>query len=808
MRQSVAGTGRYGENDTPGTMDINHSRILRSVLVWLAVLSVPHLALAQVKRALLIGINTYTPAGSNASGNGERSVSPITPGDKQAHNADSRFSGTIAWQNLEGPENDIKTMAALLPQFGFTEINQLTGQSATRNAILAAVDKYIIAEPKAGDTVFFFYAGHGSQRYNHLSPKIDHLDETIVPADAYQGAFDIRDKELARKFNQAIDKGVHVVAVFDSCHSGTMARGVKVGVARWLAYDDRDAADGGDYGTPPASQPDPPARRGAIIVSAALSTQSADEVADDSNTAHGVFTKAFIRTLRSATPAWTALDVVNATDAQMKADGWTQQPTVEGAVNRPLFGDFTITGIHATVRELQPPDQVTLNAGSALGFGPGSKFESKSGTETRLEVVEVTGPASSRARITSGKMEDIHPGDLFEITRLAVPPEAKLTVFVPGMVSLDEQSRIGAQVSTLQGGGKWTLVNDPVLELPSNLAYWTSAGWTITGTQGTSINVGARLTADAISKVVQSGAKVYVSIPPSHDLIDALKQQSGVSTGAVDLSNSLAASQYILIGRPSHEKSGAVEYALVLPRVFGALDPATIVRSEAEGKAFVCSNDSELPLRTDWLLAGTGRESIAAAANEIEAAALKLGRSRSWLVTAAHNSSRNWPYRLVISQSDRPLGNTPLAAGMEYDINLVADPVKLASQAVIPQYVYLFGLQCDGAGVLLYPSAELGGGAPLPLLLPDHSYPEKINIAQQTVTPPIGLDTVVLLVTPERIPDLSAFTYSGVVTRAMMRGVGGSAELEELVRGISGQSRGIGGVSATWSIQRVSVKSH
>jgi uncharacterized caspase-like protein len=765
-----------------------------------------------VKHALLIGINIYTPAGRDASANAEQSVNSVTAGGKQPRNMDSRFSGTVAWQNLDGPENDVKSMAAVLPQFGFKEINQLTGQNATREAILAAVDKYIIGEPKAGDTVLFYFAGHGSQRYNSKSLKIDRMDETIVPADAYKGAFDIRDKELARKFNQAIDKGVHVIAVFDSCHSGTMARGVKAGVARWLPYDDRDAADGGDYGTPPARQPEPPARRGAVIVSAALSTQSAEEVSEgDSGMAHGVFTNAFIRALRDSTPAWTALDLVNATDALLKADSWTQQTTVEGAVNRPLFGDFAITGIRATVRTLTPSGQVTLNAGSAMGFGPGSEFESKSGAGTNLEVVEVTGPASSRAKVTSGKIEDIHPGDLFEITRLAVPPEAKLSVFVPGMVSQDELDDIQTQVSKLQSGGQWILVNDPVLELPSNLVYWTSTGWTISAPQGTSINIGGTLAADAISKVVQNGAKVYVSIPPSNSLIDALKKQSGVSSGVLDLSTSLAASQYILIGRSSREKGGTVEYALVLPGVFGALDPATMVRSQnAEGKTVLCSTDSELPLRMDWVLVGTEHESIAAAANEIEAAALKLGRSRSWLVTGARNSNRYWPYRLATMQanSDQPLGNTPLTAGTKYDINLVADPEKLASQVLKPQYVYLFGLQCDGAGVLLYPSAELGGGAPLPLLSPDHRYPDKINIATLEVAPPVGLDTIVLLVTPERIADLSAFNYSGIVTRGIgARGAGGSTELVELVRGISGQSRGSVSVSATWSIQRASVKS-
>jgi hypothetical protein len=323
--------------------------------------------------------------------------------------------------------------------------------------------------------------------------------------------------------------------------------------------------------------------------------------------------------------------------------------------------------------------------------------------------------------------------------------------------------------------------------------------------------MGATLTADAISKVTQNGAKVYVSIPPSNSLIDALKKQSGVSMGVLDLSGSMTSSQYILIGRSSREKGGTVEYALVLPGVFGALNSATMVRSRnEEGKTVLCSTDSELPLRMDWVLVGTEHESIAAAANEIEAAALKLGRSRSWLVAGARNSNRYWPYRLVTTQanSDQPLSDTPLTAGMKYDVNLVADPEKLASQVLKPQYVYVFGLQCDGSGVLLYPSAELGGDAPLPLLSADQRYPDKINIATLEVSPPVGLDTIVLLVTPDRISDLSAFNYTGVVMRGMgARGAGGSGELEELVRGIGGQSRGSVSVSATWSIQRASVKS-
>lgn len=760
---------------------------------------VPSLASGQVKRALLIGINTYTA----------ENTTRIRSADNQIHAPDSRFVGTIAWKNLEGPESDVDNMSAVLPNFGFTEIHQLKGQAATREAILAAVDQYIIQEPRAGDTALFYFAGHGSQRLNSKSSKMDHLDETIVPADAYQGAFDIRDKELARKFNLAIDKGVHIIAIFDSCHSGTMARGVKIGRARWLPYDDRDAADGGDYGTANAPQPDPPAKRGAIIIAAALSTQAADEVADDKGNAHGVFTDAFVRALRNSTPAWSTLDLVNAADALLKADGWTQQPSVEGPTNRPPFGDFTVSGIRANLLRIASPDQLILNAGSAQGFGPGSQFESQTTQGLKLEVIEVTGPASSRARLSAGKASDLHPGDLFLMTRLAVPPEAKLTVFVPEVGSDDQWSKLRDQVQKLPHQQKWSLTADPIIEFPTSFLYWTSFEWTVTSANGETVHLGPALTSDSISKVVENGAKVYISLPPNRSLVDVLKQQSGIASGVIGLSNSLADSQYILIGRLSPKGNGSAEYALALPGLFGALNPGAIVRSQADNKTVVCSSESELPLRSDWTRVENGADGVTAAANEIEAAALKLGRNRAWLRIVSHNSDATWPYRLAITQSnsDQPLSQAPLAPGSEYDVTLIADRSTLETHVVEPRYVYLFGLQCDGAGQLLYPSRELGGGAPLPLTSEDQhrrSYPEKIKIAHLQVSPPLGVDTVVLLATRDRISDLGAFSYSGVVNQGT-RGVGN--ELEDLVRGISGESRGITAVSATWSIQRASIKS-
>jgi hypothetical protein len=756
-------------------------------------------AFGQKRSALLIGVNTYSPE------DWEPSEIPVRNA-QLGHAPDSRFAVTIAWPNLQGPENDVASMAAILAQFGFAETHQLTGSQATRTAILAAVDKYMIADTRRGDTALFYFAGHGSQRLNTKSSKLDHLDETIVPADAYLGTFDIRDKELARKFNQAIDKGVHVIAIFDSCHSGTMARGAKMGIARWLPYDDRDAADGGDYGTGRAPQPDPPAQRGALIISAALSTQSAEE-ADDHGTIHGVFTSAFIRALRNSTSAWTASDLVNATDALLRADGWTQQASMEGPTDRPLVGDLSIAGIHATVLGVDAAGDVTLNVGSALGLGAGSVF-ARPTPEGKLTLVEINGPVSSKAKVSAGEVSAVHTGDVFQIASLAVPDEAKLTIFVPAAAGDNEWISLAQQVRKVRGGATWSVVQDVPGQLATNLVYWTNAGWMMTLARGGTVNLGTALSSDAISKEVRQGARVFVSAPPTRAMIDALQQESGISKGVVEISSSLAQSQYILTGRLSGE-AGA-EFALFLPGVFGAFEPAHLVRNQMNGNTVVCSTDSDMPLASDWIRANGGRDEIAAAASELQSAALKLGRDRSWLRTEANIGDGYWPYRLVVSDPhrDQSLGGAPLSAGTEYEVRLVADPQRLANQVVQPQYVYLFGLQCDGAGQLLFPSANLGGGAPLPLVSEDagdQSYPSQIKIATLRVAPPLGFDTIVMLATQQKISDLSAFNYSGVVSKGGSRGSTNS--VEDLVRSISGQSRGIGIASATWSIQRVSLKS-
>src|SRR5687767_2867863 len=104
-------------------------------------------AQAPRRRALVVGIDLYVPAGT-------------TPGDGRR------------WTNLQGAANDADEFRRLLlDRFGFQpgEIKLLRDREATRDAIMRGLDQWLLADAGKGDTRVFFFAGHGSQVRNSKS---------------------------------------------------------------------------------------------------------------------------------------------------------------------------------------------------------------------------------------------------------------------------------------------------------------------------------------------------------------------------------------------------------------------------------------------------------------------------------------------------------------------------------------------------------------------------------------------------------------------------------------------------------------
>ena len=113
-------------------------------------------------------------------------------------------------------EFDARDMAALAKQAGLTSTVLLTKQATRKNALgaIRAAAKTL----KAGDFFFLTYSGHGGQVDDVSGEEADKLDETWCLFDG-----ELIDDELYMELSR-FAKGVRVLVLSDSCHSGTVTR--------------------------------------------------------------------------------------------------------------------------------------------------------------------------------------------------------------------------------------------------------------------------------------------------------------------------------------------------------------------------------------------------------------------------------------------------------------------------------------------------------------------------------------------------------------------------------------------------------
>lgn len=149
---------------------------------------------------------------------------------------------------LEGPRNDAVRARDVLTQRGVVPGNIKVLADHVNNAalptranILAELDRLAKTAAK-GDFVFLYFAGHGSQQPADRSTaegraEADGLYEIFLPRDVGQwngSVGGIENAIIKTEMRDAVDrilaKGTFVWAIFDSCHSATMVRGVDAGV--------------------------------------------------------------------------------------------------------------------------------------------------------------------------------------------------------------------------------------------------------------------------------------------------------------------------------------------------------------------------------------------------------------------------------------------------------------------------------------------------------------------------------------------------------------------------------------------------
>jgi len=724
------------------------------VLSALAVLGAPRQGLAGSRRALVVGIDEYQPQEAGPPGR---------------------------WSDLEGAVNAAAAIASVLrARYGF-EVRRLTNGDATRERMLAEITSFLADGAKPGDARVFFFAGHGSQVTNSLSPERDKLDETLVPADSALGARDLRDKELARAWNGVLEKGATLTVILDSCHSGSGARGAgaRMGKARSLPPDLRDVKDG--------SAVEAPESRGALVLAAAQDYQLALET-DGTEEPHGFFSWSLLRVLRSAPPNESAERVFSRIRALMQAEGRLQDPVIAGSDERrraPVFGGLaTARAAYVTVVEAESPDRVVLDAGRELGLrvgtllrrvpGPGEK-----GGPVRLEIARAEGIGGCEARQTEGEGK-LLPGDLFEVEAWAPPDETSLRVLMPAPLPVG--AKVLAAVATLQAlkRERHVVLEEDLLSAPvCNVLRWQKGQWLLQGPGGVEHLLGAAPSAKAIApKLVscEGRTRVLWLLPPSAELGAGLAESFRASPG-IELTDDPAKAHYQLAGRV---RGKALEYAWVRMELGPAATPAA------------------MPGETRWI---PGGEDAAAPLAQL---ALSLARIRAWLTLETPGDSGAFPYRLALrsTQGGAALDrSSTVRDGEEYALALVRDAEQ--SAPVEPRWVYAFVIDSAGTSQLLFPPSIHGSVENrLPRAGPGGP-PEALDLGEPfTVSPPFGTDTFLLLTTDTPIANLAVFESDGV------RGEVPKNPLESLLFRTGAGHRGSGErVPARWSLDRLSMTS-
>lgn len=253
----------------------------------------------------------------------------------------------------------------------------LTDDCATRARILEALEQRITSL-RSGDTLLFYFAGHGSRYRDDTSRDQDTgYNGTILPADARNpdgSPGDIFDVELKALKDRAVAKGLYFVSVFDSCNSATATRDGAAGQSRSAPALGGATPPGVAIATPATPAATPAGGSGYWAhLAAAQDGEEAQETGGAVGTRAGVFTTALLDTL--AMPGMrdaTFGDLIHEVRLRVAARGHAAQtPSAEGALTAAI-GSRTRTSVLYDIEHTGTT--TTLQAGVTAGITRGSRF--------------------------------------------------------------------------------------------------------------------------------------------------------------------------------------------------------------------------------------------------------------------------------------------------------------------------------------------------------------------------------------------------------------------------------------------------
>jgi hypothetical protein len=759
------------------------------------------------KIALLIGIDTYQP----------ENTSVTLPSDAPA---EGRWAGGLRFANLTGPEHDVAAIHEVLvsKKYGFLDenIHVLKGGDLTREGVLRAMQRYLVDEAQAEDTAVFYFSGHGSLRVNTGSQGVEFdvggkpspLENSLVAADAYLGADDIYSTDLRRIFNAAADKKVHLTAIIDACHSGSIGRrgaGNPKRVPRNALYDPRDLApyekDSADLKREaPESRTDHPV----IVMSAAQKDELALDIEDETSP-HGLFTNALVEALHALPADAPSTDVFRRTMLNMQLTGEAdQQPALDSRTERkhePLFGGAAAQagGLRAMALRVDSKG-VLLDVGLAMDIGVGSEFvgNGSPGDHTMLRVTQLVGATQSLA-IIKPHGAAVRVKQIFDLNKWVPTPRSPLKFYAgPTLPSITIADALAVVRSIVAEAGA-ALVADPTAEAWTHHIIWTGNEWTLVtnpaakNLKAQTRDLGTRLNANSLQGLTAQSV-VWFDAPLPQELAASLLNDPQSSA---QLTVKRTDSAYVAGSVPT---ANGFKYAWFAR---GLMDQGD---RTPEGSGEGCSTNSPLPLRTDFTEILTGvplNDQPAASLNE---RADRLVKLNAWLHLQNAIDANPFPYRLMLARVNSDGSKTVVQdgegthEGSQYQIALVGNPNNRAGA----RWIYVLGIDCQGNGAVIWPRRGPGGRYPA-----DGGIRDQIRLEDwgDYPTPPFGTDTFILLTTGTQLADPTLLNFEGVV-RDESTSRGATSPLEDLLSSASQGGRGNPVATPTeWSVKILQVHS-
>jgi hypothetical protein len=409
----------------------------------------------------------------------------------------------------------------------------------------------------------------------------------------------------------------------------------------------------------------------------------------------------------------------------------------------------------------------------------------------QLRIASLDGIARSSAQIVSPAEAKVAAGDVFELSKWVPADNPPLHVWLwPSNLTEDQ---ILAAVGQVRASGA-ALVSDPAEEQWTHVLSWDGSHWMLQQAGSASaVSIGAPLTADGIKQHLPAGAKLWVNLPPSHDLAAKLAPASADS--AVQPADSLANAHYALTGVLGTDGPA---YAWYHKSELAAGPPSSAAAPHSPG----CSATSQYPVRTDWV-AIDNADAIDSGSAKLNNYSSLLAKVHGWLELADSPADAStadfFSLSLIPSTGSAPLpANQPAHQG---------DQLKMALQStnrvIERRWVYVLDIDCHGRGQVLYP----GNYA-------ENQFPNDADTGRQFILPgaptlrigpPYGVDTLIMLSTAQPLPDPYALNFEGVASRGT-RGV--ASPLEKLLNQTSGGTRGFSDeVPTNWGIGLMTVHS-